>query len=100
MVQSTTPTFILTLPDSVDLTLPAHIYFTLKQGNVYIEKDDSRLTVDGHNISVSLTQAEAARLDVGRARIQLNLTYNNGARAASEIVSVDVTENLLRGVLV
>lgn len=34
MVQATTPTFILTLPNTVDLSLAANIYFSLKQGKV------------------------------------------------------------------
>lgn len=99
MIQSTTPTFVLTVPDSVDLTLPAHFYCTIKQGNTYIQKNDSRLTIGEHTVSVSLTQAEANSLDVGTARLQLNWTYANGSRAASDIVTIDITENLLRGVL-
>ena len=32
MVQATTPTFILTLPNTVDLSLANNVYFSLKQG--------------------------------------------------------------------
>ena len=57
MVQATTPTFVLTLPETVDLTEPSHFYFTLRQGHVKIEKTDSDLVIDGQTISVYLSQA-------------------------------------------
>lgn len=100
MVQATTPTFVLTLPDTVDLTEPIHFYFTLRQGNVRIEKTDSDLVIDGQTISVYLSQAETLTLTPGIVKLQLNWTYTNGSRAASEIVSVNVTENLLKEVVV
>lgn len=99
MVQATTPTFVLTLPDTVDLTEPIHFYFTLRQGNVRIEKADSDLVIDGQTISVYLSQAETLTLTTGIVKLQLNWTYTNGSRAASEIVSVNVTENLLKEVI-
>lgn len=99
MVQATTPTFVLTLPDTVDLTEPIHFYFTLRQGPVRIEKADSDLVVDGQTISVYLSQAETLTLTPGIVKLQLNWTYTNGSRAASEIVSVSVTENLLKEVI-
>lgn len=100
MVQATTPTFVLTLPDTVDLTEPIHFYFTLRQGSVRIEKSDSDLVIDGQTISVYLSQAETLTFTPGIVKLQLNWTYANGSRAASEIVSVNVTENLLKEVVV
>ena len=99
MVQATTPTFILTLPDTVDLSQAANIYFSLRQKNVIIEKSNDDLTVDGQTVSVYLSQAETLQLVPGAAQIQLNWTYANGSRACSNIVSVQVTENLLKEVV-
>ena len=99
MVQATTPTFILTLPDTVDLSQAANIYFTLRQKNVLVEKASDDLTVDGQTVSVYLSQAETLQLVSGAAQIQLNWTYANGSRACSNIVSVQVTENLLKEVV-
>ena len=99
MVQATTPTFVLTLPDTVDLTEPIHFYFTLRQGNIRIEKSDSDLVIDGQTISVYLSQAETLTLTPGIVKLQLNWTYANGSRACSNIVSVNVTENLLKEVV-
>lgn len=99
MVQATTPTFILTLPDTVDLSQAANIYFSLRQKNVIIEKSNDDLTVDGQTVSVYLSQAETLQLVSGAAQIQLNWTYANGSRACSNIASVQVTENLLKEVV-
>lgn len=99
MVQATTPTFILTLPDTVDLSQAANIYFSLRQKNVLIEKTGDDLTVDGQTVSVYLGQAETLQLCSGAAQIQLNWTYANGSRACSNIVSVQVSENLLKEVV-
>lgn len=99
MVQATTPTFVLTLPNDVDPSDFANIYFTLRQKNVLIEKTGTDLTIDGQTVSVYLEQAETLQLFSGAAQIQLNWTYANGSRACSNIVSVQVTENLLKEVV-
>lgn len=99
MVQATTPTFILTLPEEVDLSEASNIYFTLRQKNVQINKAGDDLTVDGQTVSVYLEQAETLQLVSGAAQIQLNWTYANGSRACSNIVSVQVSENLLKEVV-
>ena len=99
MVQATTPTFVLTLPNDMDLSEAAHVYFTLKQKNAEIVKEDTDLIIDGNEVSVYLTQAETVKLSVGTALLQLNWTYTNGARACSTIASVEVDENLLKAVV-
>ena len=99
MTQATTPTFILTLPNSVDLSEAANVYFTLKQNNVEIEKKTSDLQIDGQTVSVFLSQIDTLQLTAGTAQMQLNWTYENGGRACSNIVSVNVTENLLKAVV-
>lgn len=99
MVQATTPTFVLTLPDTVDLSQAANIYFSLRQKNVLIEKTGDDLTVDGQTVSVYLSQEETLQIVSGAAQIQLNWTYANGSRACSNIVSVQVSENLLKEVV-
>ena len=99
MVQATTPTFVLTLPNTVDLSLAQNVYFTIRQRSVVIEKTGDALTVDGNEVSVFLSQAETLQFSVGQARIQLNWTYSNGERACSNIAHIAVTENLLKEVV-
>ena len=99
MVQATTPTFVLNLPDTVDLTQAANVYFALRQGCVLIEKTSDDLTIEPHTVYVALSQAETLRLATGMAKIQLNWTYADGTRACTDIVTVDVLQNLLLEVL-
>ena len=99
MIQATTPTFILTLPDTVDLSVVENIYFSLKQGVVSVMKSGDSVSVNGQNVSVYLTQAETLQFKRGSAELQLNWTYANGSRACSNIVSINVGENLLKEVV-
>ena len=99
MTQATTPTFILTLPNSVDLSQTENVYFTLRQNNVSIQKSTDDLVIEGQTVSVFLSQLDTLQLTAGTAQMQLNWTYNNGSRACSNIVSVNVTENLLKAVV-
>ena len=99
MVQATTPTFILTLPNDIDLDEAVHVYFTMRQNGSVIEKSDSDLTIDANEVSVYLSQEETLKLSIGAARIQLNWTYANGSRACSTIATVAVDENLLKAVV-
>lgn len=99
MVQATTPTFVLTLPNTVDLTQIENMYFSLRQNTTEIKKTGEDLVIDGQTVSVYLSQAETLPILSGTASIQLNWTYANGARACSNIVSVNVSGNLLQEVV-
>ena len=99
MVQATTPTFVLTLPQDIDLGEAAHVYFTLRQNGATIEKSDTDLTIDANEVEIYLSQEETLKLSIGAARLQLNWTYANGSRACSTIATVTVDENLLKAVV-
>ena len=99
MIQGTTPTFILTLPDTVDLTTVHNMYFSLEQGTTKLRKTGDELLINGQEISVYLTQAETLKFSTGRANLQLNWTYPDGSRACSNIVSVNVGLNLIKEVV-
>ena len=99
MVQATTPTFILTLPKTVDLSIANNLYFTLTQGCTQITKQTNDLSVDGQNVSVYLTQSESLLFCEGIAYMQLNWTYADGQRACSKIKTVPIDNNLLKAVI-
>lgn len=99
MVQATTPTYVITLPNTVDLTEIANMYFSLTSGQTTIVKTGTDCVIDGQTVSVYLTQAETLPFKAGFAQLQLNWTYANGARACSEILSVPVGNNLLKEVV-
>lgn len=99
MVQGTTPTFKLTLPDSVDPSQFHKIVFSFEQDDTKIKKTESDLVIEGQTISVFLTQQETLSFKVGRAELQLNWLYADNTRACSEIAYVDITRNLLKEIL-
>lgn len=99
MVQATTPTFILTLPATVDLSQTAHIAFSLVQGRTKIKKEDNQLEVNGQAVSVYLTQEDTLKFQAGQAKLQLNWSYADGSRACSNIIDVNIFPNLLTEVM-
>ena len=99
MVQATTPTFILTLPNDVDLSIANDVWFTMRQGCTCIQKHGEELDIAANVVSVYLAQEETLKLTKGNASIQLNWVYENGERACSEIKTIPVTENLLKEVI-
>lgn len=96
MIQYTTPTFVLTLPEGVDLSLADEIIFSLRQGCLSIDKV---VTVDGQEVDVYLSQEETGQLKVGACEIQLNWKYSNGERACSKIKKIAIGNNLLKEVI-
>ena len=99
MVQATTPTFVLTLPNTVDLTEAERVIFTLIQKPNVITKEGADLEITAHTVSVYLTQSDTVGFIEGTAKIQLNWLYPNGTRACSNIVTVPVSPNLLPEVI-
>ena len=100
ILQATTPTFILTVPNSVDLTTVSNLCFSLKQNNnVLINKFIDALTVEGQTVSVFLTQIETLKLSAGQAKIQLNWLWPNGTRGGTYEVTITILENLLKEVM-
>lgn len=99
MVQATTPTFILTLPDTVDLTIIQNMYFSLEQANTKLRKTGNDLSIEGNTVSVYLTQEETLKFNRGYAELQLNWTYPDGHRACSDIVTIPVGPNLIKEVV-
>lgn len=99
MVQATTPTFVLTLPNSVNLEEAQNVYLTFKQTGLIITKTGADLSINENEVSVFFSQAETVNMSVGQALLQLNWTYSDGSRACSNIVSIEVTNNLLNEVL-
>jgi hypothetical protein len=98
MVQATTPTIIMNLPETVDLTQAQTIVFSLVQGSTNIKKTIT--DAEAHQVSVFLSQTETLGLSIGAAQVQLNWTYADGIRACTDIININVTPNLLRAVIV
>ena len=105
MIRGTTPTFTLTLNDeTLDLTSAQNVYVTFKQGykdyvKASVTKSGYDIVVSEKEVSVCLTQKESLQFKEGPLYIQVNWTYADGSRACSEIVKIEVKENLLLSVI-
>lgn len=100
MIRATTPTYILTLPESaeVDLTEMTEVHFTLVQGkNNIIDKIVD--PTDSKTVEVTLTQEETLALSDGSAEIQLNWLDANDKRGATYVQTIRVDKQLLNEVL-
>lgn len=102
MRQYTTPTYQL-LVKGVDITAADGVWVTFADSTraIVVTKDSPTLAASGSDtsVTVTLTQAEtklfAANTKTG---VQVNW-MKDGARFATEIALIDITENLLKEIL-
>lgn len=101
MVQATTPTFVLTLPSGINLEDASHIIFTIEQDGYSVSKDETTgVSVSSNVATVTLSQSDTVNFTRERkARIQLNWTYSDGSRAATDVKEISVDENLYKDVI-
>lgn len=100
MIRATTPTYILTLPDTaeVDLTEMTEVHFTLVQGkNNKIDKIVE--PTDSKTVEVTLSQDDTINLKDGVAEIQLNWIDASGTRGATYVSAIRLDKQLLNEVL-
>jgi hypothetical protein len=94
----TTPTFSLTFDESAINFLDAHnVYVSMVSPDYEIVKrnGDEGVVVEAHQIDIFLTQEETLAFGTGATAIQVNWTYVDGTRAASNIVRYRFGQNLL-----
>ena len=91
----TTPTFTFTFTEQgLDLTQANNVYVTFRQGNTLLEKETADLTIAEKSVAVTLRQADTYKLEPGQMLMQVNWVYPDGSRAASEVVSCSIGDNL------
>lgn len=100
MIRGTTPTFKLMLNDeTVDLTQAVNVYATFKSRDNVLTKTGEDITVTANEVDVFLTQKETLAFTESTIQVQLNWTYVDGVRACSNIITVNVQNNLVNEVL-
>ena len=99
--RGTTPTLQLVFPEDsgVDLTEASHVYVTFRNSGHKLTKSDSDLVIESRVVSVYLSQAETLSMVGSDTKVQINWTFADGSRDASEVVHIEITENLLNEVL-
>ena len=103
MFRGTTPTFIFTLPDTVDLDEATNVYvsFSVKDREI-MRLTGEALTVDENTVSVYMTQEQTLAMPVGTILTQINWTYQDGQltkRACTEIKRIYLQKSLADEVL-
>lgn len=102
MIQATTPTLTLTLPETVDLSTAQTILVTFEQYDTELTKtlnDGVEIGATNNVLLVYLTQEETLLFVPNKAAsVQVNW-FDNGARIASEIGKVIITPNLIAEVI-
>lgn len=95
----TTPVFTLTFTEKdLDLTQAEEVFVTFRQACKLMTVTGEDLTVGEKTIAVSFTQEETAEFCEGDVEIQANWVIA-GKRAASEKVTYQFTDNLLKQVI-
>lgn len=95
IVRGTTPTLVFTLPNDVSTSGMTALVFKIVQNEKWIKREGlTQFNLTMHGIEVTLTQAETLKFYEGRAEMQLNWMYENGARAASTDIDVTFLRNL------
>lgn len=98
MIRGTTPTVVYKF-NVVDVSTISVAYLSLKQNNVYIEKDITTATIDAKENTVgwTLTQAETLQLNpYNQVELQIRYKLNDSKAGASKSVNVDV-DKILKG---
>ena len=101
IAQWTTPTFSLKFTEqALDLTQAENVYVTFKKGGYILTKSGEALTVSEKQIDVYLSQEECGGFAVGAVEIQANWTDRAGNRCASEVATTEISEQLLKKVVI
>lgn len=99
MIQATTPTITLTLPNDIDLTTATEVFVTFKQQMLTITKTTfDGVEIDDENANVlyvTLEQSETVLFsDNYPAKVQVNWTQGT-KRFATVVKNINVKENLI-----
>lgn len=100
VARGTTPTYILTFAEeSLDLTVANNVYVTFKKGAKVLTKTGQDIEVSAKQIEVYLNQKETLSFSMGEVKVQVNWTSAGGKRACSDVVTINLSEQLLEKVI-
>lgn len=98
-MQGLTPTIIVRVPQTIDLTEASNHYVSIKQNDCLVLKKSEGFIVEQHEVEIYLTQEETLRFRTGTIFLQLNWTYATGQRGATRWIGIRVEPNQLLEVL-
>lgn len=77
IMQATTPTLRFRLSGDIDLD-ELNVFFTLTQGSLILEKHNDAMAYEDGILYVHLTQTDTIKFKPGMAKLQLNITAEEG----------------------
>ena len=98
-MQGLTPTIIVRIPNTIDLTEAHACYVSFMQKAKLLLKKTDGFDVTAHEVSIYLTQEETLKFAPGNASLQVNWTYSTGQRGATKWIPIDIAANQLPEVL-
>lgn len=96
MYQYTTPTIVITIPDTLPVSAITSLVVTLKQDNIKLEKNMLAcvLDPDDNTISFTLTQQETGKFRADeRVKVQCHILVGNTAYATN-VMRANIFENI------
>lgn len=91
-----TPTFTFTLEDdNIDLTAVNNVYVSFANKGSCLTKTGSEIEVRAKEVDVYLSQEETLGFSETRVDIQINWTYADGKRGATEVATYSFGKQLL-----
>lgn len=101
MYKGTTPTLLFTTQAELDLTRATDVYITLSDMSKreLMTKSGKDLYIEPQRVGVYLTQEETLALPTARIQAQINWTYPNEKRMCSQIMILNMNDNLLTRVI-
>lgn len=98
--QGATPTFVLTLPEDVDLTQASKVVASFRCSGVQYNVETPELELTATTATAQLTQEQTLAWDEGDTlKVQLNWLMPDGVRAASSVWEGVVDKQLLTEVM-
>lgn len=100
IIRGTTPTIHFEFDDEdLDLLEASHVYVTLLNNGVRVTLTDNDLVVYEKAVDAYLSQEQTLAMSGGMTECQINWTYADGARVASQIQTIIIGRNLENEVL-
>ena len=100
VARGTTPTYILTFEEeTLDLTTANNVYVTFRKGAKVLTKTGDDIEVSAKQVEIYLNQKETLSFSTGDVEVQVNWTFAGGRRAASEVVTIPLSRQLLEKVV-
>lgn len=92
--KGTTPTFNFNVCLDMSLVDKANTHIIFTSGPAVVDKSGDDITIEGENMSCSLTQQDTLSFKGNQANIQILVSMTSGQKPASSIMTIPVSATL------